>query len=181
MKLCLARSSPLGRFRVRDASLARRDGCICRLITKHMAYLCERKKWFKKSPYLGLKKFSIRLACTKEREPRPWSPMSRESMTVWDSRFHAVTDFRIPGTRFQSLSLELGFWVLIVSGFLKLYSRLQSPGFRISQVKFSGFRIPRVKIFRIPESGFPFMGWRLLGSCIKGRGYWGEKKKSPSL
>ena len=37
---------------------------------------------------------------------------------------HAVTDFRIPCTRFQSLSLELGFWVLIVSGFLKLYSRL---------------------------------------------------------
>ena len=153
MKLCLARSSPLERFRVRE-----RDGCICRLITKHMAYLCERKKWFKKSPHLGLKKFSIRLTCTKEREPRPWSPMSRESMTVWDSRFHAVTDFRIPGTRFQSLSLELGFWVLIVSGFLKLYSRLQSPGFRISQVKFSGFRIPRAKIFRIPESGFPFMG-----------------------
>ena len=68
--------------------------------------------------------------------------MSRESMTVWDSGFHAVTDFRIPGTGFQSLSLELGFWVLIVSGFLKLYTGLQSPGFRISQAKFSGFRIP---------------------------------------
>ena len=84
--------------------------------------------------------------------------MSRESMTIWDSGFHAVTDFRIQGTAFQSLSLELEFWILIVSEFLKLYSGLQSPGFRISQAKFSGFRIPQAKIFRIPESGFPFMG-----------------------
>ena len=58
--------------------------------------------------------------------------MSRESMTIWDSGFHGVTDFRIQGTAFQSLSLELEFWILIVSGFLKLYSGLQSPGFRIS-------------------------------------------------
>ena len=79
-------------------------------------------------------------------------------MIVWDSRFHAFTDFRIPGTGFQSLSLELGFWILVVSGFLKLYSGLQSPGFRIPQAKFSGFRIPQAKIFRIPESGFPSMG-----------------------
>ena len=78
--------------------------------------------------------------------------MSREYMTVWDSGFHAVTDFTIPGTRFQSLSLELGLWILIVSEFLKLYSGLQSPGFRIPQVKFSGFRIPQAKIFRIPVS-----------------------------
>ena len=96
--------------------------------------------------------------CTKEREPRTCSAMSRESMTVWDSRFQAVTDFRIPGTGFQSLSLELEFWILIVTGFLKLYSGLQSPGFRIPQAKFSGFRIPQAKVFRIPESGFPFMG-----------------------
>ena len=84
--------------------------------------------------------------------------MPRKSMTVWDSGFYAVTYFRIPGAGLQSLSLELGFWILIVSGFLKLYSGLQNPGFRISQVKFSGFRIPQAKIFRIPESGFPSMG-----------------------
>ena len=124
-------------------------------MTKHKVYLWERKIRFKKSPYLDLKKFSIRLSCIKEREPSACSPMSRESMTVWDSRFQAVTDFRIPGTGFQSLSLELGFWILIVSGFLKLHSGLQSPGFRISQKNFSGFRIPQAKIssaFRNPDS-----------------------------
>ena len=155
MKLCLPRSSLLGTFRMRDTSLARRDGCIYRPITKHMTYLCERKICFKKSPYLDLKKFSIRLSCTKEREPRACSPMSRESMTVWDSRFHAVTDFRIPGTGFQSLSLELGFWILILSGFLKLYSGLESPGFQISrEIRISdptGKNSPHSRI-RIPFS-----------------------------
>ena len=80
--------------------------------------------------------------------------MSRESMTVWDSRFQAVTDFRIPGTGFQSLSKELGFWILIVSGLLKLYSGLQRaaqdsrfhkqnfPDFGSHRQKFSAFRNP---------------------------------------
>ena len=52
--------------------------------------------------------------------------------------------FRIPRTKFQSLSVELGFRIPTVLGFefLVLFSRFQSPGFR----------------FRIPESGFPFTG-----------------------
>ena len=56
MKLCLARSSPLRTFRGRDTSLARGDGCICRLITKHKPYLCERKKMVQKEPIAGFKK-----------------------------------------------------------------------------------------------------------------------------
>ena len=38
----------------------------------------------------------------KERELRTCSAMSRESMTIWDSRFHSIKDLRIPGTGFQS-------------------------------------------------------------------------------
>ena len=59
--------------------------------------------------------------------------------------------FRIPGTGFQSLSAELGFWIPIVSmipdsGFLELYSGFQSPGFLIL----------RAKISRFPESLFSY-------------------------
>ena len=46
---------------------------------------------------------------------REFSPYERESKTVLDSRFHAV-DSAVPGTGFQSLSMELGFWILIISG-----------------------------------------------------------------
>ena len=54
--------------------------------------------------------------------------------------------FRIPGTGFQSLSVEIGFWIPIVSGIpdhLELYSGFQNTGFLISW---------------IPESEFPYMG-----------------------
>ena len=51
------------------------------------------------------------------------SPMYKEnqdSLGFWISR----SGFRIPDTGFQSLSEELGFWILIVSGIrnLELYS-----------------------------------------------------------
>ena len=43
--------------------------------------------------------------------------------------------FRIPGTGFQSLSVELGFWISIVRGIpdslSELYSGFQNPGFQI--------------------------------------------------
>ena len=58
--------------------------------------------------------------------------------TVLDSGFHAV-DFR-----FQVLDSGLYQWNLH-SGFRTLV----------------GFRIPRAKISRIPQSGFPYMEWNL--------------------
>ena len=69
------------------------------------------------------------------------SPHVRESETIFDSGFQSL------GSRF--LSLELGFRIPVVdSGFLKLHSGLQSPGFQIS----------KAKIPLIPESKFAFMG-----------------------
>ena len=54
------------------------------------------------------------------------------------------------------MSVELEFWILIVSGFdsgfLELYSGSQSLRFRIPQAKVSQ------KTSRIPESRFPYMG-----------------------
>ena len=45
------------------------------------------------------------------------SPHIRESKTVLNFRFHATdSGVRIPGTGFQSLSVELGFWTPIVCG-----------------------------------------------------------------
>ena len=42
----------------------------------------------------------------------------RESRTVLDPGFHAVDyGFQIPGTGFQSLSVELGLWISILAGF----------------------------------------------------------------
>ena len=40
-------------------------------------------------------------------------PHVRESKTVLDSGFHAV-DSGFPGTGFQSLAVELGFWIAVV-------------------------------------------------------------------
>ena len=69
------------------------------------------------------------------------SPHVRESETIFDSGFQSL------GSRF--LSLELGFRIPVVdSGFLKLHSGFQSPGFQVS----------KAKIPLIPESKFAFMG-----------------------
>ena len=109
--------------------------------------------------------------CTKEREPRTCSAMSRESMTVWDSRFHAITDFRIPDAGFQSLLLELGFWISIVSGFLKLYSGLQSPGFQISDLTDKNFSHSGIQIL--------FHGVKLASQGYKGEGILRRKEEIP--
>ena len=62
----------------------------------------------------------------------------QDSLGFWIPR----RGFRIPGTGFKFLSLELGFWIPIVSeslaGFLQLYP---------------GFQIPQAKIYRIPLLG----------------------------
>ena len=61
--------------------------------------------------------------------------------------------FRIPGTGFQYLSVELGFWIPIVTGIansLSCNSGFQSPGFRIPQAKF--FRILDSTSKNLPDS-----------------------------
>ena len=92
--------------------------------------------------------------------------------------------FRILGTGFQSLSVELGFWIPIASGISDSLScipdsKAQDSGFHmqifpwfwIPHANFSriisglqmqifpGFQIPQAKISRIRESGFPYIGW----------------------
>ena len=62
--------------------------------------------------------------------------------------------FPIPGTGFQSFSVELGFWILIFIGILD--SKVQYFGFNLQN--FLGFRIPQANICQIPELGFPTWG-----------------------
>ena len=70
----------------------------------------------------------------------------RESKTVLDSGFHVVDSrFQIPGTGFQSLSVELGFWIPIVSGIPDSMSCIPDSKTRDSgfhKQNFSGFRVP---------------------------------------
>ena len=69
--------------------------------------------------------------------------------------------FRIPGTGFQSLSLELGFWILIVSRIpnsLNCVPDFRTQDFGFQKYNFPWFQIPQAKIFRIPESVGPYMG-----------------------
>ena len=60
----------------------------------------------------------------------------------------------------DSLSVELGFWILIVIliGFLELYSKSQSLRFRIPHEKVSRILDSIRKTSQIPESTFPYMG-----------------------
>ena len=60
--------------------------------------------------------------------------------------------FQIPGTVFQSLSVELGFWISLVSGIPDSMSCIPD-----SKTRDSGFH---KQIF--PVSGFPYMGWTCL-------------------
>ena len=62
--------------------------------------------------------------------------------------------FRIPGTGFQYLSVELGFWIPIVSGIPDSLScipdsKTKDSGFL--KQNFQGSRIPQAKISRIPS------------------------------
>ena len=63
----------------------------------------------------------------------------QDSLGLWIPR----CGFWIPGTGFQSLQVELGFWILIVSGIPDClscipYSKTQDSGFH--EQKFPGFR-----------------------------------------
>ena len=73
-----------------------------------------------------------------------------DSSRLWDSGFHIVNSgFQVTG--FQSLSMELGFWIPIDC---VIPDSLSS----ILDSKNPGFQIPKAKIFQIPESGFPYLG-----------------------
>ena len=69
-----------------------------------------------------------------------------------DPGFHSMTSIT-SGFQYwslDSLSVELGFWIPVVTAipdflFLELYSGFQSPGFLISQVKIPGFLILQEK------------------------------------
>ena len=67
---------------------------------------------------------------------------------------------RIPGTGFQSLSEERGFWIPIVSRTLDSLSGIpesKAQDFRFHKQNFPGFRILQTKGSQILESGFPYM------------------------
>ena len=70
----------------------------------------------------------------------------QDSLGFWIPR----REFQIPGTGFQSFSVELGFWIPIL-GFGIPKSRIQY----FTSKTFPGFRIPQAKIYRIAESRFP--------------------------
>ena len=73
-------------------------------------------------------------------------PHVRECKRVLDSGFHS-RGFRIPGTGFQSLSVEVEFWISIVSGIpdsLSCISDSKAPensGFRSTIFSDSGFTV----------------------------------------
>ena len=67
------------------------------------------------------------------------------------------------GSEFQSLSVELGFWIPILSGIpdsLSCIPNSKANDSRFNKHNFPGFRIPQAKMSNswIPKSGFPFMG-----------------------
>ena len=66
----------------------------------------------------------------------------QDSLWILDSRYWILAF--VSGTGFQSL---------VGSGFLKLCSRFQSPGFQIPREKFPAFRMPLAEISWIPGSG----------------------------
>ena len=95
------------------------------------------------------------------------------SLGVWIPRH----GFRILGTGFQSLSVELAFWIPIANGIPDPLScipdsKAQDSGFhmqifrwfRIPDANFSGFQIPNANFSRIPDStskNFPDSGIRI--------------------
>ena len=97
-----------------------------------------------------------------------FSPQVRGSKTVLDSGFHAVDcEFQLLDSR--SYTAELGFRIPIVRGIPDSDSCIPDSKARIpdsTSKNFPRFRILHAKIFRIPESGFPYMG-REFGNASK--------------
>ena len=79
------------------------------------------------------------------------SPHVRESRTGLDSGFCAVH------STFQSYSLELGLWILIISGIpdsLSCVPDSKALDSKFNKKKFPRFQIPQANL----ESRFPYMG-----------------------
>ena len=70
----------------------------------------------------------------------------QDSLGFWITRF----GFRIPGNRFQSLSVDLGFWILIVSGIL--YSLSWIPDSKSKSFPDSEFHKQNLSTFRNTDS-----------------------------
>ena len=67
------------------------------------------------------------------------------SYSIQGAAYRPYSVFRIPGIRFQSLLVELGFWISIVSGILDSLRYI----FRIPKPRIP---VSRSKISRIPDS-----------------------------
>ena len=75
----------------------------------------------------------------------------REYKTVLDPGFQR-REFRIPDTGFQSLTVELGFWIPIVSGIPDSFSCISDStalDSRSHKQNFRRFWIPQAKISRV--------------------------------
>ena len=80
----------------------------------------------------------------------------QDSLGFWIPR----PGFRIPGTAFQSLSVEVAFRLPIVSDIpdsLSCILDYKTPESGFHEQEFPGYRIPQAKISRIQESGFPYI------------------------
>ena len=81
---------------------------------------------------------------------------------------HGRWGFWIPDSGFQSLPVELGFWITIVSGIpdsLSCIPDLKAQDSEFHKQKVPGFRIPQAKNSRILESRFPYMGYEGRRAC----------------
>ena len=100
--------------------------------------------------------------------------LSRESPHVRESKIVLESGFNALGSRFHdttitgSMSVELGFRILIVSGILDSLSCIsdsKNQDFIFHRKKSATFQISQAKIPQIPESGFPYMGNIVLFFC----------------
>ena len=86
----------------------------------------------------------------------PGHPILRGSKTVLDSGFHTVdSGSQVIDSSLCQWNLDSGFQLLVGFRFLKLCSGFQSPGFQISQAKFSqdsGFYEQKFPRFWNPDS-----------------------------
>ena len=78
--------------------------------------------------------------------------------------------FRFPSTGFQSLPVELRFWITIVSGIpvsLNCIPDSEAQDSELHKQNVPGFRIPQAKNSRILESRFPYMGYEGGGELVR--------------
>ena len=103
-------------------------------------------------------------------QPQGFYQVSRPTQRIHDSLKFWIPwiRFRIPVTGFQTLYVELGFQVRIVTGIPDSLGGISvsiKPWFADSPANFPRVRIPQAKFSRNPESGFPYMG-RMCSSYL---------------